>query len=76
MNCFRDLPCDGALLVTTSQAVSVEDCMKELSFCNKAKIPVLGVLENLSGFVCPVCSVGAKALTYELNLISPNSFKN
>ncbi|KAJ1527427.1 hypothetical protein ONE63_007409 [Megalurothrips usitatus] len=56
MENLKDLPCDGALLVTTSQAVSVEDCMKELSFCKKANIPVLGVLENLSGFVCPVCS--------------------
>lgn len=56
MENLKNLPCDGALLVTTSQAVSVEDCLKEISFCEKARVPILGVLENLSGFVCPVCS--------------------
>jgi Mrp family chromosome partitioning ATPase len=44
-------------LVTTPQAVAIEDVRKELTFCRKTGIPVLGVIENMSGFVCPTCSV-------------------
>jgi Mrp family chromosome partitioning ATPase len=53
----RSLNCDGAILVTTPQAVAIEDVRKELTFCRKTGIPVLGVIENMSGFVCPTCSV-------------------
>nr|AGJ93099.1 cytosolic Fe-S cluster assembling factor Cfd1 [Mastigamoeba balamuthi] len=47
---------DGALLVTTPQNVSVTDVKKELSFCHKIGLPVLGVVENMSGYVCPHCT--------------------
>ena len=50
---------DGAVLVTTPQGVSLSDVRREASFCVKAGIPVLGVVENMSGFVCPHCSVGS-----------------
>ena len=33
------------------------DVRKELNFCKKVGIPVLGVVENMSGFVCPHCEV-------------------
>jgi Mrp family chromosome partitioning ATPase len=46
----------GAVLVTTPQAVATADVRKELSFCEKTAIPVLGVLENMAGFVCPHCA--------------------
>ena len=46
---------DGAVLVTTPQEVALLDVRKELDFCRKAKIPVLGLVENMSGFVCPKC---------------------
>ncbi|KAF2866416.1 hypothetical protein BDV95DRAFT_672022 [Massariosphaeria phaeospora] len=46
---------DGAVLVTTPQEVALLDVRKELDFCRKAKIPVLGIVENMSGFVCPGC---------------------
>jgi len=39
------------------QAVAVGDVRRELTFCRKTEIPVLGVVENMSGFVCPHCSV-------------------
>ena len=39
------------------QAVSLNDVRKELTFCRKAGMPILGVIENMSGFVCPHCSV-------------------
>ncbi|KAL8719314.1 MAG: hypothetical protein Q9181_008074, partial [Wetmoreana brouardii] len=45
----------GAVIVTTPQAVAVSDVRKELSFCRKVEIGVLGVVENMSGFVCECC---------------------
>ena len=45
----------GAVVVTTPQAISVADVRKELNFCLKTAVPVLGVVENMSGFMCPCC---------------------
>ncbi|ODV97028.1 hypothetical protein PACTADRAFT_32526 [Pachysolen tannophilus NRRL Y-2460] len=46
---------DGALVVTTPQEVALLDVRKEIDFCKKANIKVLGLVENMSGFVCPNC---------------------
>ncbi|XP_030069082.1 cytosolic Fe-S cluster assembly factor NUBP2 [Microcaecilia unicolor] len=46
----------GAILVTTPQAVSVGDVRRELTFCKKTGLRVIGIIENMSGFVCPHCS--------------------
>ncbi|GAA5880108.1 hypothetical protein JCM16303_001216 [Sporobolomyces ruberrimus] len=46
---------DGAIIVTTPQEVSLQDVRKELDFCKKLGVPILGVVENMSGFVCPSC---------------------
>jgi len=46
----------GAVIVTTPQAVATADVRKELNFCVKTGLRVLGVVENMSGFVCPHCS--------------------
>jgi Mrp family chromosome partitioning ATPase len=48
---------DGALIVTTPQEVALLDVRKELDFCRKAGVRVLGIVENMSGFVCPNCKV-------------------
>ena len=48
---------DGAVLVTTPQGVALNDVRREASFCKKARLPILGIIENMSGFVCPHCSV-------------------
>mmetsp|Transcript_22909 Transcript_22909/g.60817 ORF Transcript_22909/g.60817 Transcript_22909/m.60817 type:complete len:358 (+) Transcript_22909:57-1130(+) len=47
---------DGAVIVTTPQEVSLVDVRKEINFCKKSGTPILGVVENMSGFVCPSCS--------------------
>ncbi|KAK3053683.1 cytosolic Fe-S cluster assembly factor nbp35 [Extremus antarcticus] len=47
---------DGAVLVTTPQEVSLLDVRKEIDFCRKAGIRILGLVENMSGFVCPKCT--------------------
>ena len=46
---------DGAVVVTTPQEVSLLDVRKEIDFCHKAGIRILGLVENMSGFVCPNC---------------------
>lgn len=45
----------GAIIVTTPQEVSLMDVRKEINFCKKTKTRVLGVIENMSGFICPGC---------------------
>ena len=50
------LGADGAVIVTTPQAVALLDVRKQINFCRKVGIPVLGVVENMSAFVCPKCS--------------------
>ncbi|CAG8462994.1 6344_t:CDS:2 [Ambispora gerdemannii] len=52
---LKDVKPDGAVIVTTPQAVALADVRKELNFCKKVKLPILGVIENMSGFVCPHC---------------------
>ena len=46
----------GALIVTTPQEVAMADVRKELSFCKKVNVPVIGVVENMSGFAAPAYS--------------------
>lgn len=47
----------AAVVVTTPQEVSLLDVRKELDFARKVGLPVLGVVENMSAFVCPKCKV-------------------
>uniref|UniRef100_UPI00358F7A01 cytosolic Fe-S cluster assembly factor NUBP2 n=1 Tax=Myxine glutinosa TaxID=7769 RepID=UPI00358F7A01 len=53
---LRGHPVYSAVLVTTPQAVSVGDVRRELTFCHKTGTKVLGIVENMSGFVCPHCA--------------------
>ena len=46
---------DGAIIVTTPQEASLSDCRKAVNFVRAVELPVLGVIENMSGFVCPHC---------------------
>jgi len=45
----------GAVIVTTPQRVAAVDVRKSVTFCRRLGVPVLGVVENMSGFVCPEC---------------------
>lgn len=45
----------GAVIVTTPQEVALLDSRKSISFARKLELPVLGVVENMSGFSCPHC---------------------
>jgi len=46
---------DGAVIVSTPQELALSDVRKGIAFCRSLELPVIGVLENMSGFVCPKC---------------------
>lgn len=46
---------DGVVVVTTPQSVAIDDVEKSINMAKSMKIKVLGVIENMSGFVCPHC---------------------
>lgn len=45
------------LVLCWLQAVSTGDVRREITFCKKTGVRILGIIENMSGFVCPHCSV-------------------
>ncbi|XP_023337581.1 cytosolic Fe-S cluster assembly factor nubp1 isoform X2 [Eurytemora carolleeae] len=53
---------DGAVIVTTPQEISLQDVRKEINFCKKINLPVLGIIENMSLFTCPKCNVSSVIL--------------
>lgn len=67
---------DGAVVVTTPQKVAAVDVRKSITFCRQLHVPVLGVVENMSGFACPVCgtitqilpSGGGKRMAEEMHV--------
>lgn len=67
---------DGTVIVTTPQEVALQTIRRSVNFAEKVELPVLGLIENMSGFVCPNCgaeidifrSGGGKDLSEELNI--------
>jgi ATP-binding protein involved in chromosome partitioning len=49
------LPLTGAVVVCTPQDVALLDAVKAIAMFRKVNIPILGVVENMSGFICPDC---------------------
>ncbi|HQD37263.1 MAG TPA: Mrp/NBP35 family ATP-binding protein [Fervidobacterium sp.] len=46
---------DGAIIVATPQDVALADVRRSIKFCKEGSIPIVGIIENMSGFVCPHC---------------------
>ena len=65
-----------AVIVTTPQELALLDVRKSITFCRQLSVPVLGVIENMSGFVCPHCGKatdifkrgGAERMTEEMQV--------
>jgi ATP-binding protein involved in chromosome partitioning len=51
----QEAPIAGVVIVSTPQDVSLEDATKAVSMFDRLKVPVFGVVENMSYFVCPHC---------------------
>ncbi len=66
----------SAIIVTTPQQVSTIDVAKCITFCNQLELPVAGIIENMSGFICPHCGKevdifmkgGGKELAQRMNV--------
>lgn len=67
---------DGMVIVTTPQDVALLDSRKSLVFGAETNIPIIGIIENMSGFVCPHCGEvtdifktgGGEATAKEMNI--------
>ena len=46
---------DGAIIVTTPQDVALLDCRKCVNFARQVDLPIIGIIENMSGMICPHC---------------------
>jgi ATP-binding protein involved in chromosome partitioning len=72
----QEAPLAGVVIVSTPQDVSLEDAKKAVSMFDRLKVPIFGVLENMSYFACPHCGKrtdvfghgGARAAAEELGL--------
>ncbi len=66
----------GAVIVTTPQDLALLDVRKSITFCKQMNLPIIGIVENMSGLICPDCgkrieifkSGGGKKLAEELNI--------
>jgi ATP-binding protein involved in chromosome partitioning len=52
----QTIPEAKAIIVTTPQEISLADVRKSINFCKTVKMPIFGLIENMSGFVCPHCN--------------------
>ncbi len=67
---------DGVVIVTTPQDVALLDSRKSVTFAAQTKMPIIGLIENMSGFVCPHCgketdifkSGGGEATAKDMNI--------
>ena len=72
----KTIPDAYVVIVTTPQEVSLIDVRKSIRFCQKTKMRILGIVENMSGFICPHCGKpidlfkkgGGEKLAQELGL--------
>ncbi|MCC6503403.1 MAG: iron-sulfur cluster carrier protein ApbC [Deltaproteobacteria bacterium] len=52
----QTIPLTGAVIVTTPQDVALIDARRAIKMFNEVKVPILGIVENMSYFVCPHCN--------------------
>ena len=56
MSMAQEAPISGVVIVSTPQDVALEDAAKAVSMFDKLNVPVFGIIENMSYFVCPHCN--------------------
>jgi len=72
----QTIPITGILVVTTPQEVASNVAVKAIGMFNKLNVPIIGVVENMSSFVCPNCNDnhyifgqgGAKKISEKFNI--------
>jgi ATP-binding protein involved in chromosome partitioning len=66
----------GAVIISTPQDLALMDAARAIGFFNQAKVPIIGLVENMAGYICPHCSEvsdpfgsgGAEAAARELGI--------
>ena len=58
---------EGAIIVTTPQEMALTTIRKEINFCRKMNLKILGIVENMSGYMCPCCQVCIYILSHNLD---------
>jgi ATP-binding protein involved in chromosome partitioning len=66
----------GAVIISTPQDLALIDAVRAISFFEQAKVPIIGLVENMSGYICPNCgdvsnpfgAGGAEAAAAEMGL--------
>lgn len=56
----QTVPLSGSVIVTTPQSIALSDVRKAVAMFKQLNVPILGAVENMSGFVCPHCSRESK----------------
>jgi Mrp family chromosome partitioning ATPase len=56
LSVIQTIPDAKAIIVTTPQEIALADVRKSINFCKQVHMPILGLVENMSGFVCPHCN--------------------
>ncbi|MFH0788614.1 MAG: iron-sulfur cluster carrier protein MrpORP [Pseudomonadota bacterium] len=51
----QTIPGAQAVIVTTPQEISLSDVRKSINFCRQVDMPIMGLVENMSGYICPHC---------------------
>ncbi|GMT42378.1 MAG: iron-sulfur cluster carrier protein [bacterium] len=57
---LQSVPISGAMVVTTPQDVALNDASKAINMFSKTETHVLGIVENMSFFICPHCGKGSE----------------
>ncbi len=52
---MQSIPLDGAIIVTAPEEISLMDVKKSITMANMLNVLILGIIENMSGFICPEC---------------------
>ncbi|KAH0787660.1 iron-sulfur cluster carrier protein ApbC [Histomonas meleagridis] len=56
LSLYQSVKIDGAILVTSPQEVAIADVIRNIDMFKKMNIPILGIVQNFDGFVCPCCN--------------------
>jgi ATP-binding protein involved in chromosome partitioning len=56
----QTVPITGSVIVTTPQSIAISDVRKAVAMFKKLNVPILGIVENMSEFICPHCSKGTR----------------
>ena len=68
----QSFPLSGAVIITTPQDVSLKIARRGLRMFEKVNVPILGIIENMSTFICPHCGKGTDVFSHKQPSIGPS----